>query len=306
MSQASVKGPSRKQYTIETKLKLLKEVGDGGEKCFQEVASKYSIPTSTLKKWYYSKSKILNSSNAVGCSPRDKRITHPRYPKVDDALLSWFLEERSQEQPNPVSMMLAVKKANDFARECRVNLIKGQPLTQHYVRLWASRNGIKFTTSHGEAASAPQASVQTWLTKTLPQLLKDFKMENIFNCDETGLLFKAFYPKKTFCFKNETATSVKVPKDRVSILLCASAVGEKRKPLVIGKSRRPRRFPANPFHLPFVYRSSPNAWMTVSLFREFVRNFEMFARGARRKICLLWDRCSASNEKQKKVFICDR
>ena len=42
--------------------------------------------------------------------------------------------------------------------------------------------------------------------------------------------------------KGDNAAGVKTAKERITVLLCASATGEKLKPLVIGRSANPRCF----------------------------------------------------------------
>ncbi|GFS23888.1 tigger transposable element-derived protein [Elysia marginata] len=45
---------------------------------------------------------------------------------------------------------------------------------------------------------------------------------------------------------------------------------DKRKLLVIGKSKQPRGFPSNHTKLPVMYRHSANAWMTSNIFTEYM------------------------------------
>lgn len=60
--------------------------------------------------------------------------------------------------------------------------------------------------------------VNEWI-QHLPNLLSAYLPENVFNADETGLLFRAL-PDKTLCLKNETCSGGKVAKERLTILLC--------------------------------------------------------------------------------------
>ena len=76
--------------------------------------------------------------------------------------------------------------------------------------------------------------VNDWFER-LPDILTEFRPEDIYNCDETGLFFRAL-PDKTLALKSEDAKGGKLAKERLTVLLCASATGEKEIPLVILKS----------------------------------------------------------------------
>ncbi|GFT35808.1 tigger transposable element-derived protein 1 [Trichonephila clavipes] len=69
----------------------------------------------------------------------------------------------------------------------------------------------------------------------------DYSADQVFNADETGLYWKKL-PNRTFIAKDEkTASGHKASKDRVALLLCSNASGDRMlKPLLISKSLRPR------------------------------------------------------------------
>jgi hypothetical protein len=159
--------------------------------------------------------------------------------------------------------------------------------------LSALRYNIKLAPCHGETINTPPASVQTWFWDVLPPILKEFSQENIFNCDELGLLYRSFFPKRTLCLSSEKPSSVKQSKERITVLLCASCIGEKRNLLIIGHSRRPRGYETHISKLPLTYVSNKNAWMTTNIFLDFLSSLSLFAKTQKRKLCLLCDRCSA-------------
>ena len=78
------------------------------------------------------------------------------------------------------------------------------------------------------------------------KILDKYDDKNIFNCDETGLFWKCT-PTKTLVLGNEDKASGKTLKDRITILLCCSITEEKIKPLIIGKSKSPKRFQKHQF-----------------------------------------------------------
>ena len=77
--------------------------------------------------------------------------------------------------------------------------------------------------------------------KEISTLCANYDPRNIFNVDKTGLFFRDS-GCKTYRFKGDDCAREKRSKERITIALCSSMTGEKIKPLVIGKSRKPRCF----------------------------------------------------------------
>ncbi|GFU86800.1 tigger transposable element-derived protein 1 [Trichonephila clavipes] len=81
------------------------------------------------------------------------------------------------------------------------------------------------------------------LNETLAKIIEDgdYSADQVFNADETGLSWKKL-PNRTYIAKDEkTASGHKAIKDRVTLLLCSNASGDRMlKSLLINKSFRPR------------------------------------------------------------------
>ena len=107
---------------------------------------------------------------------------------------------------------------------------------------WKSRRDIKFKKSHGEKASADCAGAEDWRSTRLPQLLKEFSLDDIYNANEIGLFYRAT-PDGSLVYKHEKFAGSKKAMDRITVLCCCFATGsDKRKLLVIGKAANPRCF----------------------------------------------------------------
>ena len=90
---------------------------------------------------------------------------------------------------------------------------------------------------------------------------KNLICEQIYNADETGLLWK-YLPQRNFVsFCEKSAPGFKKAKDCLTVLGCTNATGtHKLKPVLIGKSAKPRCFKhANMDALPVIYKSQRNA-----------------------------------------------
>jgi hypothetical protein len=106
------------------------------------------------------------------------------------------------------------------------------------------RSGIKHVVMHGESASADKEEVEKFCRK-FQEFIKreEYRPEQIFNCDETGLFWKRM-PNRTYITKNEKSLPGHKPmKDRLTLFLAANANGDvKLKPLLVYRSENPRAF----------------------------------------------------------------
>ena len=100
-----------------------------------------------------------------------------------------------------------------------------------WLKSFCVRHQIKFSTLHSEGAQVSQEAIEQWL-KELPNVIKNYDLKDIYNCDETSIFFKVL-PNKTLHGPNEQPQGNKISKDRFSLLVCANAAGEKEKLLVI-------------------------------------------------------------------------
>jgi hypothetical protein len=62
--------------------------------------------------------------------------------------------------------------------------------------------------------------------------LSEYPPEDKFNADKAGLFYRQM-PRKSLIQKGEKCKGGKISKERLSVLFCCSATGEKLKPLVI-------------------------------------------------------------------------
>ena len=90
-------------------------------------------------------------------------------------------------------------------------------------------------TISGESASITSDMTASWNETTLPTLLSNYKLEDIFNSDEFGLFYQCLL-SKTYHLSREKCSGGKNSKVRLTGMTAASATGEKLEIFVIGKS----------------------------------------------------------------------
>ena len=143
----------------------------------------------------------------------------------------------------------------------------------------------------GESKSVTKEMTSSWSETTLPTILSNYKLENIFNADEFSLFYQCL-PDKTYHLKGEKCSRGKKSKVRLTGMAAASAAREKLPMFVIWKSKNPRCF-KNVQHQPCEYKSQKKSWMNSEIFEEWVRKLDRKFRADDRNIALIIDNCPA-------------
>ena len=104
----------------------------------------------------------------------------------------------------------------------------------------------------------------------LSSIIASYNPQDIFNCDETGVFYRSL-PDKSLACKGDSAKGGKLSKERLTVLFACSLSREKLKPFVTGHSENPRAFcRLDKEQLSVIWRSNRKAWMTSSLFNEWL------------------------------------
>lgn len=145
------------------------------------------------------------------------------------------------------------------------------------------RNSMVFNVMCGEARDVDQKTVDEWHAK-IPEIIAGYSKENIANCDETALFYRAI-PQKSWSFKGEKCSGGKLAKERLSVLLCAFADG---------KFERPRCFKNIDVNLlPVEWHANRKAWMTGKLMEQWLLNLNDRMKQEKRKILLFMDNATS-------------
>ena len=119
------------------------------------------------------------------------------------------------------------------------------------------------------------------------------KIKDMFNPDETGLYFRTL-PKQSMVVKGDPRKGIKTAKERMTVCLACSATGEKLKPLVISRAENPRCLKGvNKSSLPVTYKFNRRAWITASIFYDWLDHLNSKMKLQGRHILLFLDNCAA-------------
>ena len=107
---------------------------------------------------------------------------------------------------------------------------------------WLAKFKLKFNIKnyhiHGESGDVEVADL-TKQRNDLIDLTSQYDIKDIYNMDETALFYRLL---PTCTLATEKPEGHKLNKERITLGLCVSASGEILKPIVIGKSAKPRCF----------------------------------------------------------------
>lgn len=226
---------SRKQISLHQKLAVIKEIDAGVKQTV--VAKKFGFSQSTVATFLKKRKEIEETLKSKCVDPNRKRMKTATYSDVDAATLKWFHEKRALNIP--INGPLLCAQARKFATLLGVDDFKA---SNGWLVRFRDRHGITFKLIQGEEKSAPVNDANLWRANEMEKITEKYAPEDIYNADETGMFYQLL-PEKTLSFKGEKCSGGKKSKQRVTALLCVNLPGtHKLRPLVIGKSLKPRCF----------------------------------------------------------------
>ena len=274
---------SNKKHTLTLKEKVeIIELNEKQKVSPKELTLRFKCGKTQVYSTLQNKERILNEWLTENGNRRRKLKTTGN-EKINEVVWEWFVAARAKNVP--VSGPILQAQALQVDASLNITTFKA---SSGWLDSFKARHGIVWNQVCGEAKDTDEQVVSDW-TKKLESLTAGYDPKNIFNCDETGLFYRAL-PTKTFALRGERCAGGKVSKDRLTVLLCGSMTGELEKPLVIGKSKKPRCFKnLKPESLPVIWRSSKKAWMTSAIMEEWLVYFNAKMARQKRKVLLFLD-----------------
>jgi transposase len=274
----------RKSIDLKTKLQIIAEVKKGRR--YNEIKKDFNVSKSTISEIYKDREKYEESDAGSDV----KKFRASKFPEVEMACHEWLKMVRAQNLP--VSGPVLMEKAKQFAEELGIT---GFAASDGWLSNFKSRHSLVFKAVVGESGSVTEEQIGDWTQTQLPALMAEFKEEDIFNLDETGLFWRLL-PDKTLTFKNDPCSGGKRSKERITLLLGANMAGNEKLPvLAIGKSANPRCF-KNVKSLPVKYAANKKAWMVSAEWESYLKFMDRKFRSQKRKVLFVVDNCPAHPE----------
>ncbi|XP_054631460.1 tigger transposable element-derived protein 4-like [Dunckerocampus dactyliophorus] len=214
---------------------------------------------------------------------RKRKVRKTANDELNAILYEWFKDSTARQLP--VSGPLLQEKAKEIATQLQLDEFKA---SNGWLDAFRRRHNVIFGKMNGESGGVETAVVDDWKQK-LRDLCDGYAFRDIYNMDETGLFYKASIDS-TLHFKGTDCSGGKQSKERITLMLCANALGEKEPAMVIGKAIKPHCFgKIDRKDLLVDYHANKKAWMTSNLFELFMTNLNKKMQRQSRKILMLLD-----------------
>jgi hypothetical protein len=233
-SRTSIK---KKRISLQDKFEAVKILMDDDGKTRglkAQIAREFECHPAAVSRWEKKYSKVPAFLHPTMYEKRT-RLQYGDFFLLEFALNEWIniVQRRS---PNvSLSGPVVRRKALDIYSQLGKHLSITLP-EFHASNGWFSRfkkrYGFKSKPKHGERGSVNILDVLRGQAK-YRELLKTWQMEDIYNADETAFFYRKG-PQVTLTPAGVEAAGVKDDKSRVTALVCCSAVGEKKKLMIIG------------------------------------------------------------------------
>lgn len=159
---------------------------------------------------------------------------------------------------------------------------------------WLDKFGKREDKKHGDSSAVHDSAVLDQLI-AVRSIIAQYRPEDVYNCDETGLVWNSTLEKALSTQK--TAETNSSNSQMTALFTCNSTGTDKPPPWFIGTDSNPRAFGGNrviPSHLECVYKHNGKAWMTGWIFREYLQWFDDYIGQSKpgKQVLLLIDRFS--------------
>lgn len=270
---SSKKGTTRKAISLKIKKEILKEFEQGNS--VQSISIQRNLSYTTVSTICKRDRKKIEATVLIDQAASSTKVRPELMTKMEALLYIW-IEDCNQKGLPLSTENISIKALTIF------NTLKQKYDPDDKIKFAASRGWFdKFKRRHklhslvlnGESASANKIEADKFCDEFMNNIKGTYSLDQIFNVDETGLFWKRM-PSRTFIAQeSKQAPGHKTSKERLTLLLGANASGDlKLKPLLIYTSENPRAFKnVDKSKLGLYWRSNKKAWMTASLFVEWIK-----------------------------------
>lgn len=273
----------RKWLTLEEKVQVIDEF-EKTKMSHRQLAEKFAVGKTQIATILKDKEGIYKSWRENGFSEKSKKRLKTEAFEIDSVLYDWYCAARQKKIP--VSGPILQEKALEIAKN--LGCSEEFKASNGWLHRFKTRHNLCSKILCGESADVPAIVAEDW-KKKVAGFCEAYAQRDIFNCDETGLFYRAL-PNRTLCLKKEKCYGGKKAKQRLTVLLCANLVGEFEEPLIIGKSLRPRCFKGVHLeNLKIFWKANRNAWMNTEIMTEWLDKFNRKMKRQKRKVLLFLD-----------------
>lgn len=263
----------RVSLTIEKKIEIIKRHEKGESQ--KILAEHFNVGRTTISDILKRKIKFFTfvAQNADKSENLKRRRTLRKtiHKVLEERVMEWYNELR--DSGAYISGPMIAQKAQELHKE--LGYSDNFTASNGWLDRFKVRNGIKLCGLRDVKTESDTSAVAPFKAE-LESLAQwyNLSLEQIYNADETDLFWRMLpNPNDDM---NEVKASVRVYRERMTVLCCSNATGSHKLPLVcIGRGKRSRTFNSQELRsLPIQYYSQETAWMDSEIFKNwFHTNF---------------------------------
>ena len=275
----------RNELPLKIKIDLIKFAEANPKIGCRSLGKKFSCSKTQANTIVNNKRKFLDDWESNEGSETKKRGRKQTYDDVNTRLKEWY--DRLRQSNVPVSGPLLQEEALEIAKALNIGDFHA---SNGWLEKWKKRYNIMHMNVAGEEGDVDKEVVNSWEERGR-ELVNDYKPEDVWNFDETGLMWRAL-PEKSLNEKRKRCRGGKNSKYRNTWAFFANAAGGKEDPIVIGKSAKPRCFKrlknrTKPFKCS--YFPNAKAWMRADILTQILNKLNNRLRQEHRNIILFMD-----------------
>lgn len=270
-----------------------------------QASNKYNLSRTAVTKIIKEKSLIIEQCETNTSKKKRKVLKYYNPLEVIDKMLFEWIQKVEIHAPSlSISGKILQCKALDFVKlyvskkgselsEADKHLFENFKASNGWLEHFISRNNVSSLLKCGESGSVDPIAIEKSMI-SIRSILKDIPLGNIWNIDESALLFRTT-SLRTYASINFDGRGVKQNPERVTITFIVNALGEKLNVQVIGKYKNPRCLknidPLKCFGID--YEAQSNGWQNRDTFIRLLIQINKFTIEQKQIFYILLDNCSS-------------
>ncbi len=292
---------SRVRISNQDKLKVIQLVEAG--KTHEQAAQEYGVSRTTVTKLLQKKEMVTQRCQTTQLKKRKVLDYHHHFSMIEEMLWQWHASVEINAPSLSITSAVLRSKALEFKDKVlekhaadlpyeTVEALQGFKASNGWLQRYLARTKTANVQKCGERGSANPEGMQDRLA-LIRRELEGVALENIWNVDETALLYKST-STKSYVTTNADGRGVKRLKDRITVTPIVNAAGGKMALQVIGKRKTPRALRGvNVFEVFGIhYEAQKNAWQNNSSFLQLLQRMNRMAAQKNVIYYILMDNCS--------------
>ena len=213
----------RKFFSLAEKVKIINYAEENPQLSSRKLAEEFGCDRTCIQTFIKQKEDILTYWKCCVNSSLKRKGRSEEFQDINNAVWRWFC--MAGEVLIPVSGPMIQEEALQIALKLNVTEFTA---SNGWLEKWKTRHNVKQFSVAGEDGEVNAETLESWAER-LPEIVKGYKLKDIWNADETGLFWRVL-PDKSHA------------KQRITVLLIVNTLGEIEPPIIIGRSLTPRCF----------------------------------------------------------------